>query len=125
MKKIFIVLTFIFISLLSFADNTSIAGVRIPLGEQKVELDNNLKFLLGLTKVENSTKYKKFINYVEENLDKKGVAKYSAAINLKKGAMEVFSENGTLLDEEKLPEEFMNYARTLATLALVRVFVVR
>ena len=51
MKKIFIVLTFIFISLLSFADNTSIAGVRIPLGEQKVELDNNLKFLLGLTKV--------------------------------------------------------------------------
>jgi|GEM_PF-38912 len=106
MKKIFIVLTFIFISLVSFADNTNV-GVRIPLGEQKVELDNNLKFLLGLTKVENSTKYKKFINYVEENLDKKGVAKYSAAINLKKGAMEVFSENGTLLDEEKLPDEFM------------------
>ena len=106
MKKIFIVLTFIFISLVSFADNTNV-GVRIPLGEQKVELDNNLKFLLGLTKVENSTKYKKFINYVEENLDKKGIAKYSAAINLKKGAMEVFSENGTLLDEEKLPDEFM------------------
>ena len=106
MKKIFIVLTFIFISLLSFADNTNV-GVRIPLGEEKVELDNNLKFLLGLTKVENNTKYKKFINYVEENLDKKGVAKYSAAINLKKGAMEVFSENGTLLDEEKLPDEFM------------------
>ena len=106
MKKIFIVLTFVFISLLSFADNTNV-GVRIPLGEEKVELDNNLKFLLGLTKVENSTKYKKFINYVEENLDKKGVAKYSAAINLKKGAMEVFSENGTLLDEEKLPDEFM------------------
>lgn len=109
MKKIFIVLTFIFISLLSFADNTNV-GVRIPLGEQKVELDNNLKFLLGLTKVENSTKYKKFINYVEENLDKKGVAKYSAAINLKKGAIEVFSENGVLLSEEKLPEEFMNIA---------------
>ena len=106
MKKIFIVLTFVFISLLSFADNTNV-GVRIPLGEQKVELDNNLKFLLGLTKVENSTKYKKFINYVEENLDKKGIAKYSAAINLKKGAMEVFSENGILLDEEKLPDEFM------------------
>ena len=106
MKKILIVLTFIFISLVSFADNTNV-GVRIPLGEQKVELDNNLKFLLGLTKVENSTKYKKFINYVEENLDKKGIAKYSAAINLKKGAMEVFSENGTLLDEEKLPDEFM------------------
>ena len=106
MKKIFIVLTFVFISLLSFADNTNV-GVRIPLGEEKVELDNNLKFLLGLTKVENSTKYKKFINYVEENLDKKGVAKYSAAINLKKGAMEIFSENGVLLSEEKLPDEFM------------------
>ena len=63
MKKIFIVLTFIFISLVSFADNTNFVGVRIPLGEEKVELDNNLKFLLGLTKVENNTKYKKFINY--------------------------------------------------------------
>ena len=106
MKKIFIVLTFVFISLVSFADNTNV-GVRIPLGEQKVELDNNLKFLLGLTKVENSTKYKKFINYVEENLAKKGIVKYSGAINLKKGAMEIFSENGVLLSEEKLPDEFM------------------
>ena len=85
MKKIFIVLTFIFISLLSFADNTNV-GVRIPLGEQKVELDNNLKFLLGLTKVENSTKYKKLVDYVDENLNKKGVVKYSASISLKKGA---------------------------------------
>ena len=106
MKKIFIVLTFVFISLLSFADNTNV-GVRIPLGEQKVELDPSLKMLMGLTKVENDPKYKKLVDYVEENLDKKGVAKYSAAINLKKGAMEVFSENGTLLDEEKLPDEFM------------------
>ena len=106
MKKIFIVLTFIFISLLSFADNTNV-GVRIPLGEQKVELDPSLKMLMGLTKVENDPKYKKLVDYVEENLAKKGIAKYSAAINLKKGAMEVFSENGTLLDEEKLPDEFM------------------
>ena len=87
--------------------------MRIPLGEQKVELDNNLKFLLGLTKVENSTKYKKLVDYVDENLNKKDVVKYSASISLKKGAIEVFSENGTLLDEEKLPEEFMNYARTI------------
>ena len=106
MKKIFIVLTFIFISLLSFADNTNV-GVRIPLGEQKVELDNNLKFLLGLTKVENDPKYKKLVDYVEDNLTKKGIVKYSGAINLKKGAMEIFSENGVLLSEEKLPDEFM------------------
>ena len=106
MKKIFIVLTFIFISLLSFADNTNVE-VRIPLGEQKVELDPSLKMLMGLTKVENDPKYKKLVDYVEENLAKKGIVKYSAAINLKKGAMEIFSENGVLLSEEKLPDEFM------------------
>ena len=106
MKKIFIVLTFIFISLLSLADNTNV-GVRIPLGEQKVELDPSLKMLMGLTKVENDPKYKKLVDYVEENLAKKGIVKYSAAINLKKGAMEIFSENGVLLSEEKLPDEFM------------------
>ena len=106
MKKIFIVLTFIFISLLSFADNTNV-GVRIPLGEEKVELDPSLKMLMGLTKVENDPKYKKLVDYVEENLAKKGIVKYSGAINLKKGAMEVFSENGVLLSEEKLPDEFM------------------
>ena len=106
MKKIFIVLTFIFISLLSFADNTNV-GVRIPLREQKVELDPSLKMLMGLTKVENDPKYKKLVDYVEENLAKKGIVKYSGAINLKKGAMEIFSENGVLLSEEKLPDEFM------------------
>lgn len=106
MKKIFIVLTFIFISLLSFADNTNV-GVRIPLGEQKVELDPSLKMLMGLTKVENDPKYKKLVDYVEENLAKKGIVKYSGAINLKKGVMEIFSENGVLLSEEKLPDEFM------------------
>ena len=106
MKKIFIVLTFVFISLLGFADNTNV-GVRIPLGEQKVVLDPSLKMLMGLTKVENDPKYKKLVDYVEENLAKKGIVKYSGAINLKKGAMEIFSENGVLLSEEKLPDEFM------------------
>ena len=106
MKKILIILTFVFISLLGFADNTNV-GVRIPLGEQKVELDPNVKILMGLTKVENNPKDKKLVQYVEENLAKKGVVKYSATINLKKGAAEVFSEDGVLLYEEKLPEEFM------------------
>ena len=106
MKKFLIILTFVFISLLGFADNTNV-GVRIPLGEQKVELDPNVKILMGLTKVENNPKDKKLVQYVEENLAKKGVVKYSATINLKKGAAEVFSEDGVLLYEEKLPEEFM------------------
>ena len=110
MKKIFIVLTFIFISLVSFADNTNFVGVRVPLGEQKIELDPNIKVFLGLSKIENDPKYKKLVDYVDENLNKKGVVKYSASISLKKGAIEVFSENGTLLAEEKLPEEFMNIA---------------
>ena len=107
MKKIFIVLTFIFISLVSFADNTNFVGVRVPLGEQKIELDPNIKVFLGLSKIENDPKYKKLVDYVDENLNKKGVVKYSASISLKKGAIEVFSENGTLLAEEKLPDEFM------------------
>ena len=107
MKKIFIVFTFIFISLLSFANNVNV-GVRIPLGEQKVELDFNVKLLLGMIKAENNPKYKKLLDYIDENLAKKGEVKYSANISLKKASTEVFSENGELLYEEKLPEEFMN-----------------
>lgn len=107
MKKIFIIFTFIFISLVSFANNVNV-GVRIPLGEQKVELDFNVKLLLGMIKTENNPKYKKLLDYIDENLAKKGEVKYSANISLKKASTEVFSENGELLYEEKLPEEFMN-----------------
>lgn len=107
MKKIFIIFTFIFISLVSFANNVNV-GVRIPLGEQKVELDFNVKLLLGMIKAENNPKYKKLLDYIDENLAKKGEVKYSANISLKKASTEVFSENGELLYEEKLPEEFMN-----------------
>ena len=107
MKKIFIIFTFIFISLVSFANNVNV-GVRIPLGEQKVELDFNVKLLLGMIKAENNSKYKKLLDYIDQNLAKKGEVKYSANISLKKASTEVFSENGELLYEEKLPEEFMN-----------------
>ena len=44
MKKIFIVLTFIFISLLSFADNTNITMTTLS-DEQTIELDFNVKLL--------------------------------------------------------------------------------
>jgi len=108
MKRIFIVFTFIFISLLSFSDNTNTGITIMPLDEQKVELDFNVKLLLGMIKTENNPKYKKLLDYIDENLAKKGEVKYSANISLKKASTEVFSENGELLYEEKLPEEFMN-----------------
>ena len=108
MKKIFIVFTFIFSSLFSFADNTNTGITTIPLDEQKIELDFNVKLLLGMIKAENNPKYKKLLDYIDENLAKKGEVKYSANISLKKASIEVFSENGELLYEEKLPEEFMN-----------------
>lgn len=107
MKKIFIVLTFVFISLLSFADNTNITMTTLS-DEQTIELDFNVKLLLGMIKAENNPKYKKLLDYIDENLAKKGEVKYSANINLKKASSEVFSESGELLYEEKLPEEFMD-----------------
>ena len=106
MKKIFIVLTFIFISLLGFADNTNITMTTLS-DEQTIELDFNVKLLLGMIKAENNPKYKKLLDYIDENLAKKSEVKYSANINLKKASSEVFSESGELLYEEKLPDEFM------------------
>ena len=108
MKKIFIVFTFIFSSLFSFADNTNTGITTIPLDEQKIELDFNVKLLLGMIKAENNPKYKKLLDYIDENLAKKGEVKYSANIILKKASTEVFSESGEILYAEKLPEEFMD-----------------
>ena len=99
MKRIFIVFTFIFISLLSFSDNTNTGITIMPLDEQKVELDFNVKLLLGMIKTENNPKYKKLLDYIDENLAKKGEVKYSANISLKKASTEVFSENCELLYE--------------------------
>ena len=107
MKRIFIVLTFVFISLLGFADNTNITMTTLS-DEQTIELDFNVKLLLGMIKAENNPKYEKLLDYIDENLAKKSEVKYSANLNLKKASSEVFSENGELLYEEKLPEEFMN-----------------
>ena len=56
MKKIFIVFTFIFSSLFSFADNTNTGITTIPLDEQKIELDFNVKLLVGMIKAENNPK---------------------------------------------------------------------
>ena len=105
MRKIFIVLTFIFISLLGFADNTNITMTTLS-DEQTIELDFNVKLLLGMIKAENNPKYKKLLDYIDENLDKKGEVRYSTKINFKKVSIEYFSKNGELLYEEKLPEKY-------------------
>ena len=105
MRKIFIVLIFIFISLLGFADNTNITMTTLS-DEQTIELDFNVKLLLGMIKAENNPKYEKLLDYIDENLDKKGEVRYSTKINFKKVSIEYFSKNGELLYEEKLPEKY-------------------
>ena len=86
MKRIFIVLTFVFISLLGFADNTNITMTTLS-DEQTIELDFNVKLLLGMIKAENNPKYEKLLDYIDENLAKKSEVKYSANLNLKKASL--------------------------------------
>ena len=107
MRKIFIVLTFIFISLLGFADNTNITMTTLS-DEQTIELDFNVKLLLGMIKAENNPKYKKLLDYIDENLDKKGEVKYSYKINIDRKVVEFFSEKGDILLTENLPKEFLD-----------------
>ena len=57
MKKILIILIFLFISIFSYS----------------ADIDFNIRVMMGLTKIEetNNPKYKKFLNYIDENLVKK------------------------------------------------------
>ena len=65
---------------------------------------------MGLTKIEenDNPKYKKFLNYIDENLAKKGEVKYSHKLNMDKKAVEFFSEKGEILLTENLPKEFLD-----------------
>ena len=103
MKKFLIILTFLFVSIFAYSDSAISYS-------KSVNIDFDVKVMMGLTKIEenDNPKYKKLLDYIDENLAKKGEVKYSANISLKKASTEVFSENGELLYEEKLPEEFMN-----------------
>ena len=107
MRKIFIVLTFIFINLLSFADNTNITMTTLS-DEQTIELDFNVKLLLGMIKAENNPKYEKLLDYIDENLAKKSEVKYSYKINIDRKVVEFFSEKGDILLTENLPKEFLD-----------------
>ena len=94
MKKILIILTFLFISIFSYS----------------ADIDFNIRVMMGLTKIEekDNPKYKKFLNYIDENLVKKGEVKYSHKLNMDKKAVEFFSEKGEILLTENLPKEFLD-----------------
>ena len=94
MKKFLIILMFLFISIFSYS----------------ADIDFDIRVMMGLTKIEetDNPKYKKFLNYIDENLVKKGEVKYSHKVNMDKKVVEFFSEKGELLLAENLPKEFLD-----------------
>ena len=94
MKKFLIILIFLFISIFSYS----------------ADIDFNIRVMMGLTKIEekDNQKYKKFLNYIDENLAKKGEVKYSYKININRKVVEFFSEKGDILLTENLPKEFLD-----------------
>lgn len=94
MKKILIILTFLFISIFSYS----------------ADIDFNIRVMMGLTKIEekDNPKYKKFLNYIDENLAKKGEVKYSHKVNIDRKVVKFFSKKGEILLTENLPKEFLD-----------------
>ena len=94
MKKILIILTFLFISIFSYS----------------ADIDFDIRVMMRLTKIEetDNPKYKKFLNYIDENLAKKGEVKYSHKVNIDRKVVEFFSEKGEILLTENLPKEFLD-----------------
>ena len=94
MKKILIILIFLFISIFSYS----------------ADIDFNIRVMMGLTKIKekDNPKYKKFLNYIDENLVKKGEVKYSHKVNIDRKVVKFFSEKGEILLTENLPKEFLD-----------------
>ena len=94
MRKILIILTFLFISIFSYS----------------TDVDFDIRVMMGLTKIEekDNPKYKNFLNYIDENLAKKGEVKYSHKINMGRKGVEFYSEKGEILLTENLPKEFLD-----------------
>ena len=103
MKKILIILTFLFVSIFAYSDSAISYS-------KSVNIDFDVRVMMGLTKIEenDNPKYKKFLNYIDENLVKKGEVKYSHKLNMDKKAVEFFSEKGEILLTENLPKEFLD-----------------
>ena len=115
MKKIFIVLIFVFQGLLTFSQAKD---VKITLYDEKnFELDFNMKLMMGLTRTENDSKYQKLVDYIDENLILKNKVNYTTNIDLKKSVIEVFSENGDLLYKGKISKESTKLLSTNLELA--------
>ncbi|WP_339069527.1 toxin-antitoxin system YwqK family antitoxin [Fusobacterium animalis] len=94
MKKILIILIFLFVSIFSYS----------------ADIDFNIRVMMGLTKIEekDNPKYKKFLNYIDETLAKKSEVKYSYKVNIDRKVVEFFSEKGEILLTENLPKEFLD-----------------
>ena len=103
MKKILIILTFLFVSIFAYSDSAISYS-------KSVNIDFDVRVMMGLTKIEekDNPKYKKFLNYIDENLVKKGEVKYSHKVNMDKKVVEFFSEKEELLLTENLPKEFLD-----------------
>ena len=103
MKKILIILTFLFVSIFAYSDSAISYS-------KSVNIDFDVRVMMGLTKIEenDNPKYKKFLNYIDENLVKKGEVKYSHKVNMDKKVVEFFSEKGEFLLAENLPKEFLD-----------------
>ena len=103
MKKFLIILTFLFVSIFSYSESAISYS-------KSVNIDFDVRVMMGLTKIEekDNPKYKKFLNYIDENLVKKGEVKYSHKVNMDKKVVEFFSEKGEFLLAENLPKEFLD-----------------
>ena len=103
MKKILVLLIFLFISIFTYSDSAFSYS-------KSVNIDFDIGIMMGLTKVEknNNQRYKKFLNYIDENLAKKNEVKYSHKLNMDKRVVEFFSEKGDILLTEELPKEFLD-----------------
>ena len=103
MKKILIILTFLFVSIFTYSDSAFSYS-------KSVNIDFDIRVMMELTKIEenDNPKYKKFLDYIDENLAKKGEVKYSHKVNMDKKVVEFFSEKGEFLLAENLPKEFLD-----------------
>ena len=103
MKKFLIILTFLFYSIFTYSESAFSYS-------KSANIDFNIRVMMGLTKIEekDNQKYKKFLNYINENLAKKGEVKYSYKININRKVVEFFSEKGDILLTENLPKEFLD-----------------
>jgi len=82
----------------------------ISIFSYSTDVDFDIRVMMGLTKIEekDNPKYKKFLNYIDENLAKKGEVKYSHKINMGRKGVEFYSEKGEILFTENLPKEFLD-----------------